>query len=454
MYFTPTELSTYVLDRIEGFGADFRTHSFLDPAAGGASFLGPIAQRQLERGCSAEMAASRLHGIEIDPALAQFARAAASLVLGAKADRCVVAADTLKYDPKQTFDCVVGNPPYRVLTPHQRSKIPKESKPILGTYANLYGLFIMRSLQLLHDGGLMALLVPTSFVTGNYYGRLREHVSGVAEVLAIDNIGRRKEIFRDVSHDVCLFVCRKRVPARTYNAEIGLLGDGLSRTKLGVCQISPRTSKPWNIRSPIIERGRTATLKDYGYTVSCGPIVHNRDEGLISGQRRKRKGSVPLVWGHAIKHGRPVNPASHRSLSGCGPITFASTDRNTRPISKPSIVLQRTTSADQTRRIRAGFVDRAWLKRYGGFYGENHVVVVSPSPDTTPKINLKSLWMLLESAAVDRRLRRLLSSNSVNVTALRELALPELSALRSALRDIKGGADIETAIEAAYVHGA
>ena len=454
MYFTPPKLSEYVLDRIEAFGANFATQSFLDPAAGGASFIGPIAQRQLDRGSLPPAAAANLCGIEIDSALAQFARTAASLVLGLDAGSSVVTADALKYKFERKFDCIVGNPPYRVLTPSQRTKINSHAKPIMGAYANLYGLFILRGLEQLRDGGLMALIVPTSFLAGTYFGRLRAHISTVAEVLAIDKISRRKEFFRDVSHDVCLFVCRKKVRTKAHTAQIGLLGENLVRTSIGVCEVSPGSRLAWTIRSKHSERSLDATLADYGYDVSCGPVVHNRDDDLIHGQRRKRQKAVPLVWGHAIKHGRSVQPASRRSSGATGLVTFVSTARNTPPIQEPSIVLQRTTSADQARRIRAGFVDQAWLTKYGGFYGENHVVVVSPSVGESPQIDLNSLFLLMESAAFDRRLRQVLSSNSVNVTALRNLKLPSVQAFQFALQKIKRGVDIDAALEEAFRNGA
>ena len=450
MFFTPPRLSEYVLDRVEKFGVDFQSDRFIDPAAGGASFIGPIAHRKLTKGAAPDSILDTVFGVEIDPGLADFARAAARSVVGIDATPMVETGDGLKLGAEASFDCVIGNPPYRVLSPHQRRRMPAWAKSTLANYANLYALFILRSLQLLRDGGTMALLIPTSFITGMYFSSLRAHISSHAEVLAIDTIVQRKEFFRDVSQDVCLLVCRKTSAPQSHCASARAVGRDLNWVASEDYEISPGAPDPWLPRPTVAGIARHVTLESYGYAVTCGSIVHNRDTGLSEGIRRKRKHAVPLVWGHVIKPGATVAPASRRSPPGEGKITFVSTKRATPPIVKPSIVLQRTTSGDQARRIRAGIVDRSWIDTYGGFYGENHVVVVSPLEGQDQAVDLQSLLRVLSSGAVDKRLRSLLSSNSVNVTALRTLALPDLARLSTTIFKTPDLARFEATLEKAY----
>jgi len=451
MYFTPPSLSEYVLDRVESFGANFVEHRFMDPAAGGASFIGPIARRMIERGATPTRVAEALHGVEIDPALADFARAAARTVVGHPVDHLITCGDGLIHGESGEFDAVIGNPPYRVLTPAQRKRMPTWAKPILGNYANLYSLFILRGLQLLRENGLLAFLVPTSFITGNYFGTLRQHISEVSTVLSIDIIEQRKEFFRDVSQDVCLLVCRKSIQrAKPYTAVARLVDKDMGARSLAKYTIEVSSNKPWLRTTGDRSQAKPETFESLGYFVRCGPIVHNRDEGLSEGIRRRRKSAVPLVWGHVIRPCLAVEPASRYSQPGEGQITFVSTARQTPPETKPSIVLQRTNSGDQDRRIRAGFVDSNWIDKYGGFYGENHVVVISPDATRTQRCSLHTLLRVISTKSVDRRLRPLLSSNSINVTALRELRLPRLSERN--LRTIEGCSDkeLEAIVEKAY----
>lgn len=451
MYFTPPSLSEYVLDRVESFGADFVEHRFIDPAAGGASFVGPIALRMIERGATSSFITEALHGVEIDPALAEFARAAAHSVIGRPVDHMITCGDGLVQGQSGKFDAVIGNPPYRVLTPAQRKRMPVWAKPVLGNYANLYSLFILRGLQLLRENGLLAFLVPTSFITGNYFGKLRQHISEVSTILSIDIIEQRKEFFRDVSQDVCLLVCRKSTQrAKSYTAVARLVDKDMRSRSMPAYAIEVSSNKPWLRTTGGRPRATPETLESLGYTVRCGPIVHNRDDGLSEGIRRRRKCAVPLVWGHVIRPLLAVEPASRSSKPGTGRITFVSTARQTPPETKPSIVLQRTNSGDQDRRIRAGFVDSNWLKKYGGFYGENHVVVISPDATKQQRCSLYTLLRIISTRSVDRRLRPLLSSNSINVTALRELKLPKLSEHKFRLIEGCSDKELESIVEKAY----
>lgn len=451
MYFTPPALSEYVLNRVESFGANFEKHQFLDPAAGGASFIGPIASRMSARGATPAHISRALRGVEIDPALADFARAAARCVIERPADHLVTCGDGLIQGEPESFDAVIGNPPYRVLSPSQRKRMPVWAKSILGNYANLYSLFILKGLDLLRDDGLLAFLVPTSFITGNYFRPLRKYISENATILAIDMIAQRKEFFRDVSQDVCLLVCRKSASRSiTYTAQARSVGRDLHWKRKTGYRISKASEAPWVRTAKQKPDIKYDTLESLGYTVRCGPIVHNRDKGLSEGIRRRRKGAVPLVWGHVIRPHVVVEPASRSRQPGDGKVTFVSTCRNTPPVTAPSIVLQRTNSGDQEKRIRAGFVDQSWIDKYGGFYGENHVVVIAPDPSKKQRCTLKALLKLISSKAVDHRLRPLLSSNSVNVTALRELQLPKLSSSKFKSIESCDYAQLEATIEEAY----
>lgn len=134
MYFTPPFLSEYVLDRLEHFDVDFGTGRFIDPSAGGASFIGPIASRMRTNGAAPKKVLASLTGIEIDPALAEFARVAATSVIEQDAAEVVVTGNGLELGELGTYDAVIGNPPYRVLSRAERECMPIWAKETLGTY--------------------------------------------------------------------------------------------------------------------------------------------------------------------------------------------------------------------------------------------------------------------------------------------------------------------------------
>src|SRR5207244_2102033 len=68
------------------------------------------------------------------------------------------------------------------------------------------------------------------------------------------------------------------------------------------------------------------------------------------------------------------------------------------------VVVQRTSSRGQQRRLNAAFIPRAFIEKYGGVIGENHVILlVQSSPDASlPEAMAAALNNAAASAALDR----------------------------------------------------
>ena len=101
-------------------------------------------------------------------------------------------------------------------------------------------------------------------------------------------------------------------------------------------------------------------------------------------------------------------------------------------VRRPSVLLQRVTSNDQPRRLVAAAVPKSLIETYGGFVGENHVVIleqVSPEPALTPE----QLAQLLAAPSVDRYFRCISGATNVSVFELRQLRLPDPGRLKSFL---------------------
>ena len=51
--------------------------------------------------------------------------------------------------------------------------------------ANIFGLFILHSLSLIKLGGIMAFIVPKSFLNSIYYSKIRNHIKKTCEIIEI-----------------------------------------------------------------------------------------------------------------------------------------------------------------------------------------------------------------------------------------------------------------------------
>lgn len=233
-YFTPPHLCSYVLDRLEHFGVNFCTDIVLDPASGGAAFLVPWALRYLKMtemaGWDSErivsQAKSQLAGVEIEPGLARLSELLLSdlfrshLQATGENDLGVIERGNSLKGRSQTgkFDVVVGNPPYgRVFRPSASLK-SRWSEIIADGHVNTYALFVASSIEAAVPGGVISLIIPTSFVGGPYFSKLRSYILNYSNVLELSLIEKRSEAFIDVIQDTCVLILRKKGARRVDEA--------------------------------------------------------------------------------------------------------------------------------------------------------------------------------------------------------------------------------------------
>lgn len=475
LYFTPPLLAERVIDNLLQHGASLTTHRWHDPACGGAAFLVPIAQRMSAALAKTDMSAaqklahieSHLSGNDLDPALLEVSReflrmALSDLVteLGRPHKIMLTKGDGLTSPALEALkpDVLACNPPYRKLKSAEVDPYRQAHGDVIEGQPNIYGLFINRTLQLTKQGGLIGLLTPTSFLSGQSFSKLRTKLLHHADALQVDMLSDRTAMFINVEQETAITVLRPR--------ELGVVD---AHTRVSVLKpdgefedvgeyLLPSCGRAWPIPrgtgdAELLQSAGLAgfNLSDYGYVARVGNLVAYRDdrpryeempaassEGLV----------VPLVWATDIttdgrfEHGRD----SRLDRDGRFVQLRALTDHGV--ITKPAVILQRLTSSDQKRRLIAAAVPQDWVDRYGGFICENHIIVLDPveadalAPDR--------LAAILNTPAVDRVFRSISGASNVAVSELNELPLPEPGCLQ---RIRPGAPGLDEAVLAAYSAG-
>lgn len=439
-FFTPPHLARGLVDLARRQGFDPKRHTIIDPAAGGASFLSTIAGAMISAGLDGSTIAQRLHGYELDPELAALAEALLSDRIGIRVPKASVVEvkDSLKARPRKTYDLVIANPPYgRVKVGDVDGETWR--KVCSPGHINKYALFAELSFRLASKGGLVVLVIPSSFIAGPLYGKLRSFIRENGEVLAVSSVSRRDDVFVDVAQDISVLVARAGtahsaahpVAFGTYDKEFKAVSAAPLPTAVDGAWLS-------QIGSRSLARGG-ATLSDYGAKLRAGYFVWNR-EGARMRTRRYVDLDVPLIWAKNIRPGALCQPQA-RKRDGTDFVHFV--DESSGIIRTPAVVIQRTTNSSQLRRIVAARVAPQVIKSWGGFTSENHTIVLT-GPQTDM---LDALCFLLNSAAVDARYRLLSGTASVSVSLLRELDLPDPKHLQDA---IARHGKTEMAVEDAY----
>ncbi|UBQ43361.1 HsdM family class I SAM-dependent methyltransferase [Comamonas thiooxydans] len=461
MFFTPASLTEGLLDDLAEQGVDFGRQSFMDPACGGAAFLAPVALRMraalATRGFTAlktlKHIEKNLYGCDLDKTLCELSKHFLRMALHAEIQKTgyipsfkVHPANSLTHliTSLGTFDVVVCNPPYRKMTSGELEPLRDTYADIIEAQPNLYCLFIALCVRLLRIGGHAALVTPTSFLSGQYFGRLRTFLIRNTNVEHIGMVSDRQGVFIDVEQEAALTVLRRCAEEdRTQvRANVSVVTGTGQYTSVGECTL-PNTGAAWPIPRSVEDVAllRTATLSrfrlsDYGYRVRIGAYVWNRDkrpkfESLQDALRVNAHTAMPLMWSRDIIAGGIVRLEDRSSNDGEHRFVDLGDKEHRSVVTSPCVVMQRVTSNDQPRRLVVAAVSPGVFDTYGGFIGENHVVIIE-AVNNKPVLPPTKLAMLLSAPAVDRYFRCISGATNVSAFELNQLALPNPQALREA----------------------
>jgi len=458
VFYTPPSLSHRLIDMATDAGVNWATARVIDPACGGGAFLTPmglkIAAALGDRPAKEILIHIQTHlvGWEIDAFggwLTQvFVEAALKDTIkkaGIRPKPLVKIVDSLeipKLKENERFDLVMGNPPYGKLK--LTSFIRERYKDSLYGHPNYYGLFTHLALDLTRKGGMIALLTPTSFLSGEYFKNLRILIRQQSLPKEIDFVAIRKGVFEDVLQETMLTVYLKkpaiRATVRVNLLEIGLndvlqiatSGEFLLPLDLSAPWILPRT--PEQVRPVKAMQNMGCILKDWGYKVSTGPLVWNRHKKQLF-DKKEGPSFYPVVWAEAVTatgefilRAEKKNHKSH--------FKFKEGD-DWLVTKKPCILLQRTTAKEQGKRLIAAALPSQLLQHKKGVVIENHLNMILPL-NGTPVVSPEVLAVFLNSRATNEAFRAISGSVAISAYELESLALPgpeELAGLEEIIRN-------------------
>lgn len=462
MFFTPASLTEGLLDDLAQQGVDFGRQSFMDPACGGAAFLSPIALRMRKalalKGFTPLKVLKHiekyLSGTDLDETLCEMSKHFLCMALHDEIRKTgyvptfkVHQANSLSQfaNSLSTVDVVVCNPPYRKMTAEELVPLRDAYAEVIEAQPNLYCLFIALCVRLLRNGGRAALVTPTSFLSGQYFGRLRKFLMRNTDVEHIGMVSDRQGVFIDVEQETALTVLRRRVEEeRTQvRANISVVSGTGQYKSVGECLL-PNAGAVWPIPRAIEDVALLKTamlskfrLSDYGYRVRIGSYVWNRDkrpkfESLQDAKRVKAHTAMPLLWSRDIAAGEIVRLEDTSAYDGEHRFVDLGDKEHSSVVTSPCVVVQRVTSNDQPRRLVAAAVSQGVFATYGGFIGENHVVIIE-QVSNKPVLPPTKLAKLLSTHVVDRCFRCISGATNVSAFELNQLALPDPRALKEAM---------------------
>lgn len=121
----------------------------------------------------------------------------------------------------QSFDFIVGNPPYGVTISGEEKERLKKPYPIIEGKNDIYALFIYRSMELAKRGGIIGLITPNTFLGLFYYEKLRKMIKTDTRLLRIIDLPNTLKVFEDANIDTVIALLQNESPvALDYEYEV------------------------------------------------------------------------------------------------------------------------------------------------------------------------------------------------------------------------------------------
>lgn len=150
------------------------------------------------------------------------------------------------------------------------------------------------------------------------------------------------------------------------------------------------------------------------------------------------EGSYPLIWAESVRSD--------------GSFEFRAEKRNHKPYFEPKadehwvvtdypcVLLQRTTSKEQSRRLIAAELPQSFIDMHGGVVVENHLNMIRPRGGE-PQVSSVTLAALLATRVIDQLFRCINGSVAVSAYELEALPLPEPAAMDRLEQLVQTGAE-------------
>lgn len=348
----------------------------LDPGVGTGEFL--LSCQQLEPNLY-------LEGWDIDPIVADVAR---QLI----PEAVIKTKSALEFESEESFDLVIGNPPYFEISNMDKT-LRLKFQDVIGGRPNIFALFFKVGISLLKPGGQLAFVVPPSMNNGAFFSKLRSYILENASIETL-RIFNDSKLFLDAQTAVQLIVLKKGKKGNRHTVDLGALGRSGSERIIFV-------ENPKELEAEFESR---TTLWNLGYEANTGTLVWNQHKENLC--KKAEPGSVPLIWAHNI------TDAKYIVLDENHPKKLQHVKVKQSSVG-PAIVLNRITGGVGQGNLKCALIPAGQM-----FIGENHVNVIRARKQVNQVVDWEKLLELLRSPGINQRVQRLTGNTQISSVEL------------------------------------
>jgi adenine-specific DNA-methyltransferase len=257
IYFTPPKTILRCLDILSKHRATTTFNNILEPSCGSCEFIDRI------KDC---YPMATITGVEYNKTIYENIK---NKYDNNSDNIKIVEADFLKTTYNEKYDLIIGNPPYYVI---KKADVDKQYYNYFEGRPNIFILFIIKSLSLLTDDGILCFILPKSFLNCLYYNKTRKHIYDNYLILSIIECD---DNYIDTEQPTIIFIIQKNdnTDSRRKNDKYILKHLANDYIIFSTCEVIERLNELYI---------NATTLNILNFKVFVGNIVWNENKSLLT----------------------------------------------------------------------------------------------------------------------------------------------------------------------------
>ena len=262
IYFTPPSV---IADNIKLLGPYMNNiNSVLEPSCGSCEYINALLKNYKHL---------QITGLELNSTIYDSIKDLSSVNVK------LYNSDYLKYNTSETYDLIIGNPPYFVM---KKENVDKSYYKYFEGRPNIFILFIIKSIALVKENGLISFVLPKNFLSCLYYDKTRSYINSLFEIVTIVECVKANYI--ETQQPTVLLIIRKRSLADSLNSNLTILNTDLKPDSDFVLTHSSymlfaTKSNCSKLKNLLLN---CCSLEKLGFKVSIGTVVWNQCKDLLT----------------------------------------------------------------------------------------------------------------------------------------------------------------------------
>ena len=296
--------------------------------------------------------------------------------------------DYLKYETDVKYDLIIGNPPYFVM---KKDNVDKSYHTYFEGRPNIFILFIIKSIKMLNDNGILSFILPKNFLICLYYDKTRKYIGKHFQILNIIECNNDKYI--ETQQDTIILIIQK---TRTCNNS-GFILEIKNYTIFANQDNSKKIKKLYK---------NSKSLFELGFKVSVGNVVWNQCKDLLTDDESKTR----LIYSSDIEN----NTLIKKKYSNDDKKNFI----NKKGIKRPMIVINRGYGVGEYK------FNYCLIDETNEYLIENHLICIECNTDL-PHDKLIVLYKKILLSLNEKRTLEFIAiyfgNNAINTTELNNI---------------------------------